>query len=375
MNALIDADIHVRWERDEEILEYLPKTWHSRWLFGRGGHTACGLYIQPKYYDPDDRHPMQNGEIPGLDTVNPEAVASPEELASEWLDPRGIHAGIVSCHDAPLISTYADRDYPIEVARAANRWLADRFLSSDERIYGSITVATQDPAEAAKEIRRAAKHPRMAQVVLSNGARLPYGNPHYREIFRAAHECGLAVAIQAGTEGLGTSNPPTPSGWPGTVMEMRVSRATTFLGHLTSLITEGVFTEAESLRIIGLETGFAWLPPYLWRFDKNWKALRSEAPWLTEPPSQIAVKHFRFGTAGNVPVESADAFWQLIRSIKGSESWPVFASNYPRWDHENEQQSFLLQTASPDVADGIRSKNALTAYPRLAQTFPPSASS
>jgi len=184
MNALIDTDVHVRWEQDTDLLPYLDKTWHSRWLLGRGGHTAQGLFIEPKFYDPDDPHPRNSPGLPGLTTVNIQAAANPATLDQEWLEPQGITAAVISCYDAALISTYADSDYPTEVAQAVNRWMTDHFLSKDKRLFGSITVATQDPARAAQEIRRAAQHPQMAQVVLSSGARMPYGHKYYRPSFR-----------------------------------------------------------------------------------------------------------------------------------------------------------------------------------------------
>jgi len=364
MNALIDTDVHVRWEQDTDLLPYLDKTWHSRWLLGRGGHTAQGLFIEPKFYDPDDPHPRNSPGLPGLTTVNIQAAANPATLDQEWLEPQGITAAVISCYDAALISTYADSDYPTEVAQAVNRWMTDHFLSKDKRLFGSITVATQDPARAAQEIRRAAQHPQMAQVVLSSGARMPYGHKYYRPLFQAAHECGLAVAIAAGTEGLGTSNPPTPSGWPGTVTEMRVARDTTFLAHLTSMITEGVFVEYPDLTVCGFGMGAAWLPPYLWRFDKNWKALRSECPWLRELPSEVAGRHFRFGSSGVTPVEPADEFWRLFHSVPGSRLL-MHASDYPRWDMDQPETSFVLKTAPEDWKPWIRSEGALAAYPRL----------
>jgi predicted TIM-barrel fold metal-dependent hydrolase len=365
MSALIDTEVRVRWEQDDEIFPWLDKTWHSRWLIGRGGHTAAGLYIQPKFYDPDNPDPMPTARVPGLSTVNLHAAPNVQELASQWLNPHGIQAAVISCFDAPLISTYGDRDYPTEVAHAVNQWLVHKFLNADSRLYGSITVATQKPEEAAREIRRAAEHPRMVQVVLPTGARMPYGHDYYRPIFRAAYDCGLSIAIQAGTEGLGTSNPPTPSGWPGTVAEMRVARINAFMAHLTSMITEGIFTEYPNLTVIGMQTGVAWLPPYLWRFDKNWKALRSEAPWLTLPPSEIATRHFRFTTSCNAPVEPAEEFWRLIRSIPNGLQWLIYGSNYPRWDMDSPNDSFVLNNAPAEIQSWIRSEGALSAYPRL----------
>lgn len=240
---------------------------------------AGGDSIQPKYYDPDEgvAQPVQ-------------ACLDPKELRIEWMELRGLDAAILSVYDAPLLSTLGDVDYPIVVARAINDWLSDEWLGANPRLFVTIVVATQDPIQAAAEIRRAARHLRMVQVMLPHGARLPYG--HSR------------------TEGSGTSGAPTPSGWPTSLAELRVTRSTLFLTHLTSLITEGIFVRHPERRVVGLETGVAWLPADLWRFDKNYKGLRSECPRLKELPSAYVRRFFRFGTQG---AESGNALATLPR--------------------------------------------------------------
>lgn len=353
----IDIDVHVRWDSENTLLPYLPKAWHERWLRG-AGHTQRGLRIRPKHYNPDD--PLDSA------TVNPQAVVEPGDLGQNWLDAHRLDTAIVSVFDAPILSTFGDIDYPTELARAVNRWLSDHWLGEGSRVAGTIVVASQDPAEAAKEIRRAAQDPRMVQVMLPNGAQFPYGHRRYYPIYEAAEECGLAVAIHGGTEGVGTSAIPSPCGWPGTLAEMRVARSTVFLAHLTSLVTEGVFVRFPGLRVVGLEVGLAWLPTYLWRFDKNYKGLRSECPWLEELPSEHIARHFRFSAQGAEPAESPSEFWRLLGTV-GMQNLLMYGGNYPRWDAETPGESYVMRTASPKLLPRLWSGNALETYPRLSQ--------
>ena len=55
-----------------------------------------------------------------------------------------------------------------------------------------------------------------------------------------------------------------------------------FQAQLTSLIAEGAFERFPELRVVLLESGFGWLPPLLWRLDKEWKGLRREIPWVKQ---------------------------------------------------------------------------------------------
>ena len=36
-----------------------------------------------------------------------------------------------------------------------------------------------------------------------------------------------------------------------------------------------------------------WLPGYLWRLTKFWKGLRSEVPWVSDPPATIVCERVR----------------------------------------------------------------------------------
>lgn len=352
----LDADVHVRWRRNEDLVSRLPRSWQDRWLRG-AGHTQAGLRLYQKYY-----HPI---EAVCCDPAGSLAAFDVSSLANDWLDVHQCDAAILSVYDAPVLSTFGDRDYPGELARAVNDWMVEEWLDRDERLYGSVIVASQDPHAAATEIRRASRHSRMVQVMLPNGTRQPYGHPFYDPIYAAAVDCGLAVAIHAGTEGTGTSCPPSSNGWPGTWLEWRICASTIFLAHLTSMVTEGVFVRFPELRIVALETGVAWLPPYLWRFDKNYKGLRSECPWLKELPSAYVRRFFRFGTQGAGPADSPEEFWRLLRSV-GAEKMLCFSSNYPRWDMEEPEHSFVLNTCSADQRPAIRGGEALATYPRLA---------
>ena len=61
--------------------------------------------------------------------------------------------------------------------------------------------------------------------------------------------------------------------------------------HLLSLVAEGTFQKFPTLRFVLIEGGVSWLVPIMWRFDKNWKALRMTVPWLDRPPSEIVYEH------------------------------------------------------------------------------------
>jgi len=313
---LIDTDVHIHWREAGEVAAYLPETWHSRFLKG-SGHSQGGLSVQQPLFNP-------------LAAEGKQGWREPADLAG-WMEEQAVDAVLLQNFHAPAVGTFGDADYPACLAEAYNRWLVDTWLAQSDHYLGAITVAPQDPALAAAEIRRAGIHPRVVQVNLSAGTLQPYGKRHYRPIYEAAVEMGLTVAIHAGTEGVAVSNPPSSHGYPRNLLEYRVCPITNFIGHLTSLITEGIFTDYPSLRLAGFEVGGALpLITYLWRFDKNYKALRSECPWVRELPSEVVKRHVRLGTQSSV-IGDEPLYFQLLESF-GADEILIFSSNAPRWD-------------------------------------------
>ena len=77
------------------------------------------------------------------------------------------------------------------------------------------------------------------------------------------------------------------SAGPATYSEEYINQAGAFQTQLTSLIAEGVFAKFPDLTVVLMESGVTWLPGYLWRLTKFWKGLRSEVPWVADPPATI----------------------------------------------------------------------------------------
>jgi hypothetical protein len=42
------------------------------------------------------------------------------------------------------------------------------------------------------------------------------------------------------------------------------------------------------------ESGFTWLPSYVWRLHKFWRCIRMETQWVDCPPMEIVRSNIRF---------------------------------------------------------------------------------
>ena len=168
--------------------------------------------------------------------------------------------------------------------------MAREWLDRDTRLRASIIVPMQNAELAVDEIERCAADRRFVQVLLLVGSELPLGRRQNWPIYAAAQKHGLPVGIHAGST---YRHPMTAVGWPSYWTEDYVNQAPGFQSQLTSLIAEGVFTKFPDLTVVLMESGVTWLPAYLWRLTKFWKGLRSEIPWVADPPGSVVQERVR----------------------------------------------------------------------------------
>jgi hypothetical protein len=111
--------------------------------------------------------------------------------------------------------------------------------------------------------------------------------------------------------------------------------------QVLSLISEGVFERLPQLRVAIIDGGFTWLPSFMWRFDKDWKGVRREVPWVRRPPSEYVREHLRFTVAPiDAPPDRPDVLRDILRQMWGDELL-FYASDYPHWRFDEHEKVFF----------------------------------
>lgn len=323
-NGIIDCDVHSRPHGADELREYLGLPWRDRF---RGGGRP--YYGNPQHGDRLDSIPPGGG-VPGSD---------PDLLRAQLIDEYGVAYAVLT--PSGVLVPHPDPDFCTAVAGAYNDWIADTWLSKynhDGVFKGSIAVAHQDPAAAAAEIDRWAGHPHFIQVIMDSGAKAPFGQRQYYPIYAACERHGYPLAIHPYTDSTGVHQPSGP-GYPTHYIEYHTLLSLGFQAHLVSLLTEGVFERFPGLRVCLTEGGVAWLPPLMWRLDAEWKALRSEVPWMTKAPSEYLRDHVRLTSQ---PLERPDKDADLLASLAAMNAHELlmFSSDYPHWDFDSPRRAF-----------------------------------
>jgi uncharacterized protein len=348
---MIDCDIHPQIGDVEEFLGYVDPA-QREWFRAQGPSLGIPGYSwsHPSSWFRADIE--QNGHPPAADV---------DVVRRELLDPSGAQVGILNGDDAVLVSLMPSPYRAAELAGAHNEWLRERWLDGEPRLRASILCPAQDPQTAAAEIRRMADDDRFVQVLLCGGADRPYGEPRYLPIFEAAAECGLPVAIHSGGEGMGIAAPPGGAGPVTFYIEWHtLGSACSIMSHLVSLLCHGTFERFPKLKVLLIEGGIAWLPGILWRLDTNWRALRSETPWLERKPSEVAREHVRFSTQ---PLEHTDGNDETLFEMLEAAGAPdnlCFASDYPHWDFDDP--GFMLKRLPESWRDKVLHENAAELY-------------
>jgi uncharacterized protein len=267
------------------------------------------------------------------DGAAPVPDPSPDEHpagGSISLDPDAA-AAVIWPNAVDAIAQSDDPYHAVALAHAVNEWTRERCLPGDERLWGSILVATHLPEHAAREIRLHATEARMRQVVVcGNALNRTLGHPAYEPIHRAAAEAGLPIAIQPSATRFARSS--AGGGTIGLDLEERTLRGEQLMTHLVGLVSNGVFERFESLQVVLAGAGVAWLTGVLWRLDIDFKGVRREVPWLTELPSAYIAEHVRVLT---YPLEQAppEGLAKLVEYAGGPQLL-LYGSGRPNTDAE-----------------------------------------
>ncbi len=342
---VIDADLHIAIRSIEALYPYLSSGW-VKWIEDgnfREPPTLRATYppsapttTRPEWRPPDGRVPASELAL----------------LRDQLLDPSGAQHAIV--HPYWALESVRQPELASVLARAINDWMVSEWLMQDTRLRGTLTVVHHDPAEAVREIDRLGDHPQIVQVALPVWSQLLWGKRLWRPLFEAIAARDLVAGIHYGGAPDGA---PTGAGWPSYHLEQHAAAPQIFFSQLVSMIGEGLFQAVPDLRVSFLESGFSWLPVVMWRMTAEWKGLRRDVPWISQPPADIVREHIRVSVQpyDDVPDRQLP---QIVEWI--GEDVLMYASDYPHgYDDEFPSHSSILP---PRLQRKIMSENARKHY-------------
>ncbi|HEY4826358.1 MAG TPA: amidohydrolase family protein [Solirubrobacteraceae bacterium] len=330
----IDCDVHCAPESYDALFPYLSDYW-------RQYITEAGVRLNG----------LAHAYPPGLAAPAP---SSYDALAEAVFDQAGARFVVLNCLTG--FETHRNPYFSAAVAAAVNDWMREEMLSRDPRLRASVVVSSVSTDDAVSEIERVGEGHQFVQVLLPVRSDLPWGHKNNHAIFAVASERGLRVGLHAwGRAGKAA----TPSGFTTTYLEDYLGNQPIAQAQTLSFVSEGVFERFPELRVVLIECGFAWLAPMLWRFDKDWKGVWREVPWVKRRPSEYVREHFRFTTApAHLPADPI-ALDRLLEMMDGAGAL-LYASDYPH-QHDGGVEA-LLERLSEEQRRAVLRDTAAELY-------------
>jgi uncharacterized protein len=348
----IDCDLHPGMPSVPALLPYLDDYWRDQ---------LANRHI--------DQLPFTLSSYPASSPLSARpdwrpASGSPADLDAirrQALDPFGVRYAICNpLHGA--VALFND-DMAAALCAAVNDWVAKELLDREPRLRASILVPAQSPELTVREIERVAPDRRFVQVLLLAMGETPLGRRAHWPIYAAAEKHELTIGIHAGST---YRVAPTYSGWTSYRVEDYVAQSAAFETQLLSLVAEGVFQKFPRLKVVLIESGFTWLPTWLWRTGKTWRGVRAEVPWIDRSPAEIVREHVRFTLQPiDAPPTEPEVLARTLEHV-GSDRLLLFSTDYPHWQFDGDD--VLPAGLSEDTIRKLLVDNPLETYPRLRAT-------
>ncbi|MGH7774505.1 MAG: amidohydrolase family protein [Candidatus Binatia bacterium] len=246
---MFDADGHIR-EVESDVLEYLPEGYRKR----RDALLYFPLLPHHGWHRQAIDRPAHSFLIPTLRDWQ-EALEKGNLEAAVLYPTRFMHIGQIGIPQ-----------YAIDLCRAYNDYLHDRFLRHEPRLKGMAILPLQDVPAAVLELRRAVKECSMVGGILpADGLPRPLGHPDFYPLYEEADKLGCMLAVHS-QNSLRNND-----------LFMWLDEAAT-LAHVwpqmrqfTNLMFSGVLGRYPNLRLAFLEAGCGWVPYLISKMEPRMK--------------------------------------------------------------------------------------------------------
>jgi predicted TIM-barrel fold metal-dependent hydrolase len=324
---VVDADGHVvepmgAWEGLPEDIRPRISTDRSGYEHVVVGDTEIlavplGNLARPgsTFDDPTSFRPLAEALPGGWDPV-----ARLRDMDAEGIDQAVLYPTIglyFSVVDDPAAAT--------ALAAAYNDWLAAYCATDPRRLFGAAMLPLQDPAAAARELRRAVSRLGfVAGFVRPNPCRgRSLSDRAYDAVWGAAEELDVPIGIHEGSSvivpTLGSDRPFNP------LVLHAVSHPFEEMLACAELIAFGVLERHPGLRCIFLEASGGWVPFWLERLDEQAESFGGFCPGMTLRPSEY------FARQCAVSFEIDERTLPVLAPYVG-DTRIVWGSDYPHHD-------------------------------------------
>lgn len=364
---IVSSDSHIieppdLWQRvaaDDELPRVVRED-DGDWWYVAGRRTMSFLGIQAGErfaHDPDRLRTSATFE-----DVRDSAYDPARYLADNESD--GIWGSVIYPSQGLVLYAVPESDVLSRSVRIYNDWLADFCAHDPARLKGVAMLNTDDPAEAAAELRRAhARGLSGALIPVRTPVWNPYRSPAYEPLWQAAAELGVPISLHVGTD---RADPRTGEFFldikevPPSVFVNKDQQVRAALGDL---ILSGVFERHPGLRIGTVEHELSWIPFFLTQMDYTYTDRPARGDWHRFADPGVLPSHYWHSNCFASFQE--DALGIRVRDVIGVGTL-MFGSDYPHTESTFPRSREILGGVLADLpaeeAARIASGNVAALY-------------
>ena len=354
---IIDVDSH-HYENESlaEILEYMDDPVLRQLALAGAGPNAKNARIMNTMVGYQD----MGGRIPRYALRNLEKAPGSKDqrdiaLTKRWMDAIGVDVAVL--FPTPMLALGVHPQVEIEVAlsRAYNRWLCERVLAREPRLISMLYLPFNDPEASYQFVKEFGEKKGVKGFLITSTRYRPVHANQYMKTYALLEEMGLPIAFHGSYHWHDQAQ--------GMLNRFISVHALGFVWynmcHLANWIINGIPERFPKLKVMWLESGLAWIPFMMQRFDNEYMMRTSEAPALKRLPSD----YMRDMYFASQPMEITDMrlLEETFRVIN-AETQLIYSSDYPHWDFDLPSTIYDLPFLSEQAKRNILGGNAIRLF-------------
>ncbi|HLQ92787.1 MAG TPA: amidohydrolase family protein [Xanthobacteraceae bacterium] len=273
-------------------------------------------------------------------------------LAERWMDSLGVDMAILFPTPMLNLANCPRFEVELELAHAYNSWLCDTILDSAPRIKSMLYLPFNDPDACYDTVQKFGHRKGVVGFMVTSTHYCRNYENSYMKTYAALQERNLPLGFHAGFH------------W----SEQSQALANRFMAvhalgftwsnmvHMANWLVNGMPERFPKLKTLWIESGLAWVPFLMQRFDNEFMMRTSDAPLLKRKPSDY-MREMYFSSQPMEMVDNRKALEVTFEMIK-AETQLCYSSDYPHWDMDLPSTIFDLAFLDESAKRNILGGNA-----------------